>query len=196
MQHHESQKLVLKIIAAGFALSFFLNILALFFPVDMSQNPPHYSRTTLILQSLATSLIIFSSTIMGMKLTEEKRTLPSGGFAMYAIANGIGLVIFFEIRQFTTEEYEKIYDIYTSATALMVPAVLLLLSYNDIPRWLRFLPLLFIVSMIIPLMLYYSGYREYNTMDEISFFGYMLMNFVHLLWGIFIWRQSARIKSE
>ncbi|MBX7109541.1 MAG: hypothetical protein K1X61_12895 [Chitinophagales bacterium] len=189
-------KLVSKITAAGFVLSFLLNCTAPFFPVDMSQNPPYYPKIVLILQSLAVALVIFSSTLMGLKLTEEKKTLAAAGFTMYAIANGISLVIYFEIRQFTIEEYEKVYDIFTSATALIVPSCLLLAFYEDFPRWLSYLPLFSCIFYIAPLVMYYGGSREYSLMDVISFIGYMLLNIAALFWAIYIWKSAGKVSEH
>lgn len=195
MKEHESQQLVLKIIAFGFILSFACNIFSLFFPPDMNQNPPVYQKATLILQALGVAFIIFSSTLLGLKLTEAKKTIAAGGFTMFAIANGVGLVIFFEMRQFTVEEYEKVYDIYTSAVALYLPASILIIFYDDVPKWLRIGPLVFSFFMLVSLVLYYAGYREYNIMDQISFVGYLAMMLVTLFWGIYIWRMASEIKE-
>ncbi len=85
MQHHESMKLVSKITAAGFVLSFLLNCAAPFFPVDMSQNPPYYPKIVLIIQSLAVALVIFSSTLLGLKLTEEKEDI--GGSRVHHVCD-------------------------------------------------------------------------------------------------------------
>jgi hypothetical protein len=162
----------------------------------MTVNPPVYQRPTLIFQSLSTALLIFSCTVFGLKLTEEKQTLAAAGFTMFAIANGIGIVIFFEMRQFSVEEYEKIYDIYSNAVTLMIPSCILIYFYDSFPRWLRIMPLVYCFIMLIVIVMFYCGYTGFNNLDQISFVGYIVMEFAQLIWGIRLWKKAVRLKAE
>ena len=195
MQHHVSQRIVLRIIASGFLLTSILNFASLAFPPDMSQNPPVYPAMTLLLQSFALAILIFASTVYGIRLAEEKMTLAAAGFTMYAIANGIGIVIFFEMRHFTSEEYEKIYEIMGVATMLVVPSCALMGFCTDFPRWIRWAPLGTGLIMLLPTILYYAGDRQFNVLDQISFAGYMLQQIVQIFWAVLLFRMARHVHA-
>ena len=196
MEHHESHRILMRFIAVGFILNFVLIVISLGFTPDMESNPPVYQHPQLILQALATAALVFSSTLIGLKLAEDKQILPAAGFTMLSIASALSIVVYFEFRTFSVEEFEKIYDIYLSYVALLVPTAILLVYYKDVPKWQRFLPIVSVIIQSSSMVVYYSGYEEYNKLDSISFIGYLIFTVLTLLWGIQIWRKSVKQFTE
>ena len=186
----------MRFIAVGFILNFVLIVISLGFAPDMESNPPVYQHPQLILQALATAALVFSSTLIGLKLAEDKQILPAAGFTMLSIASALSIVVYFEFRTFSVEEFEKIYDIYLSYVALLVPTAILLVYYKDVPKWQRFLPIVSVIIQSSSMVVYYSGYEEYNKLDSISFIGYLIFTVLTLLWGIQIWRKSVKQITE
>lgn len=196
MENHESHRILMRFIAIGFILNFVLIVISLGFTPDMESNPPVYQHPQLILQALATAALVFSSTLIGLKLAEDKQILPAAGFTMLSIASALSIVVYFEFRTFSVEEFEKIYDIYLSYVALLVPTAILLVYYKDVPKWQRFLPIVSVIIQSSSMVVYYSGYEKYNKLDSISFIGYLIFTVLTLLWGIQIWRKSVKQITE
>ncbi|MEZ5014400.1 MAG: hypothetical protein R2794_08925, partial [Chitinophagales bacterium] len=144
---------------------------SILFPPDMNSNPPVYQKPALMLQLASTALVIFGSTLLGIQLIEEKKTVPAAGFTMLSIATALSIVIFFEFRQFSSEEYEKIYEIYSGYVALLIPSCLLLMYHRDAPFWVRALLALYTLNQTLVVAMYYLGDRNYSAMDQISFVG-------------------------
>lgn len=175
-------------IAIGFIGSFACMVASLFFPVDFSGELPVYPKAALLLNEACYGLFIFASTLMGIKLADDKRVMPSAGFTMLAIAQGVAFITIFEVQHFTEEEYKKTYEIMTGMLFLFLPAMWLIARYTSFPRWLNWLGLAACVPWVVSSILFQTGPAEFKTIEGVYGAGYLLMETTALCWGIRVLR--------
>ena len=191
MKNIDEQKHIVWAIAIGFIAPVFIQILsALLWPPDFSGDVPHYDPNSLIGSEIAVALMIFGSTLMGIKLADEKRVMPSAGFTMLAIANGVIFVIFFElISQMNEESMAKGYTMLIGATILQLPALFLISFYHKFPRWVNWLAMLSNAPTLTACILFYRGDRNYDKMEFINLSGYLMFAASQVCWGVFVLKE-------
>lgn len=175
-------------IAVGFIGSFVCMIASMCFPIDFSGELPKYPKAALLLNEACYGLFIFGSTLMGIKLADDKRVMPSAGFTMLAIAQGVAFITIFEVQHFSEEEFKKSYEIMTGMLFLFLPAMWLIARYTDFPRWLNWMGLAAVVPWAVAAILFQSHAAELSTIEKVYGVGYVLVELTALCWGIRVLR--------
>ncbi len=181
-------------IAIGFILPTIITILSsILDPPDWSGNIPVYSTLSNLCFETAIALMIFGSTLMGIKLADEKKVMPAAGFTMFAIANGVVFVIFFEMMDAMSEEsFVKTYNILTGYILLELPALILISFYTGFPKWINWIGILSMVPFAVSGGLFLNGYRNFVALDQISMLGFTLLNIAQVSWGILVLKNRRR----
>ena len=202
MKLDEAKKIkhVAWVIAAGFFGSVIAFIASWFFPPDFSTHPPTYDPWMMRLGQMQTALYILGCTGLGLKLAEEKKTLPSIGFTMMAIAQGVIFVLYLISSAPTEDQMHEAYKMFSASLFLLIPSMILIAFYSEFPRWLNILGILSCIPYIIENILY-STYHEFNdTIMNVDGVGLVLTNIVAVSWGILILRnvknEIARMNSS
>src|SRR4030095_715181 len=140
--NHE-RKIAFFIIATFIAHPLFSIISFVIYPPDFSKEFPLYDPDSLMLVAFGNALGIGGLTVLGIKLADEKKILPSAGFTMLGISMGLLLVSLFEITQVVSHEaYEKFYRIQASGNFLYLPSMYLISAYEDFKKWIRYIGLI------------------------------------------------------
>lgn len=184
MESSKEARHIRQTIAFGFIGSFVCMAASFCFPVDFSGEVPVYPKATLLLNEACYGLLIFGCTIMGIKLADDKRVLPSAGFTMLAIAQGVTFITNFEVQHFTEEEFKKGYEIMTGMLFMMLPAMWLIARYTDFPRWLNWLGLITCVPLAVGAIMFQTDAAEFNTIEKVLGLGYVFTELTALCWGI------------
>src|SRR4051812_8192952 len=94
----KQERLIILTIVVGFAVQFLCYAIALlFFPPDFSGEFPVYSQDSNLLVEFGLALNMAGATVMGIKLSDERKLLASAGFTMFAIAIGLSMSSLFEV---------------------------------------------------------------------------------------------------
>jgi hypothetical protein len=184
LEERKKIKHLAQTIAIGFIGSFVAFVISLFFPPDFSTDPPKYSQGGLIFGEISVALFIFGCTLLGLKLTEEKKTLPAGGFTMMAIAQGVLFIIYF-INTESTKSLEEGIKIYCGMAYLLIPAMILIAFYSEFPKWVNMLGLAACIPIIIVYVMFLFSGKYSQTLDGLSFISTILFSITSLIWGIF-----------
>lgn len=183
-------------ISIGFLGSVLAFVLVFLFPPDNSTTPPTYSEASLICIEVSMALYIFGCTVIGLKLAEEKKTLPAAGFTMMAIAQGVVFVLNF-LNLDNTDSYEETYKTYCGSLYLLLPAMVLIAFYSEYPKWVNWLGIGACIPLIIVYVKFMShSYTNFQEIDSISFFSMILFNITALMWGLFEVRNTKKALQE
>ncbi len=182
-------------IAIGFIGSFVAFAISFLFPPDFTKSPAVFQEAALIAQEISMALYIFGCTVLGLKLAEEKKTLPAAGFTMMAIAQGVYFILYFMNLE-NPEKLVEAYNTFCGMMYLLLPAMILISFYSHFPRWVNVLG---IIACIPNLMVYFQFMttKKYSEqLDTFSFFSLILFNITALIWGIFILRNMKNELKE
>jgi hypothetical protein len=173
-QHHAVLSMVIGFTGscAAFALSFL-------FSAD--------GVTNLFLEKISVALYIFACTVHGLKLTEEKKTMPAAGFTMMAISQGVIFTTFFEPNDL--EGYNKAYELFGGGLLLFFPAMLLISFYTEFPKWVNIIGLVSCVPFLVDLILFEQEKHYTPILDEVYTVAQILLEITALSWAFFIWKN-------
>jgi hypothetical protein len=165
----------------------------LLFPPELTRGIPMYSAESIVLIEFGLSFLLLGSTVMGLKLEDEKKILPAAGFTMLAISIGVMMSSLFEITQDTNNQsFEKLYYITVSSNFLYFPAMILIAFYDGFKKWIRILGLISCVPLLIATILFLFHYRIYFVLETIMNCGYLLMGITQCLWAFSVYKNYRR----
>lgn len=179
-------------ILLGFIGSFPVVLIGgILYPPDYSTYPPTYSNNLLLYSEWSSSLLIIASALMAIKLADEREILPAGGFAIFSIAQGLVMVTNYEIfaGNSNLESLETTYQIYVGVSMLSIPAILLISTYSNYPRWLNLVTVISTIPYCTIGLLFLMGSRDFKLFDSIGMFSWVGQSFVFIMWGLIAWRQ-------
>ena len=182
-------------IAIGFIGSFLAFGFSLFFPPDFSTPIPTFPKASMVSQEISLALYILGCTVLGLKLAEEKKTLPSAGFTFLAIAMGINFILYF-INLNNEQSLQDGYKTFCGMMYLLIPAMILIAFYSEFPRWVNWLGLVSLIPYIITYFKFMSNEKYSTDLDRTSFFSVILFNLTALAWGIFTLRNMKKEIAE
>lgn len=159
-------------ISGGLLLSFIFSVAGSFFP------PQSLEQTALFKIDAMFAIMAFSC--LSAKLSSEKFLIPSAGFAVLAISQGMFLA---EIDQADRWNYSS----QVIGVLFMLPAVIMISYYNLIPKWLRITGVLAVVPFILLFIdRYLNGPAHTAVYENIIF---LLYQIVTLCWAWQIWKN-------
>ncbi len=167
-------------------------LILLFFMPDYSTDPPTYSDGLMIVSEFSTAMLICAATLAGIKLADDRQILPSAGFTIFAIAQGIIMVTNFELigKQMNREALEITYQMYVGSNFLFIPSMLLIATYRMFPKWLHYTTLFSGIPYIITNVMFLSGERNIALLDAIATVSWVLQTIVYIMWGIIFYKDS------
>ena len=169
------------------------------YPPDFSKEFPLYDPNSLMLIAFGNALGIGGLTVLGIKLADEKKILPSAGFTMLGISMGLMLVSLFEITQVVSHEaYEKFYRIQASGNFLYLPSMYLISAYDDFKKWIRYVGLISSLILLTATFMFLFGNRDFKTLETISNigFGFMFITFFSWAYNIYLNYKKNKHLSE
>jgi hypothetical protein len=184
-------------IAAAFFLSNLAFLISMFFiPTLGEDGKPLIHPVSATLGEIQTAMLILGCVAMGIKLTEDKKTIPSIGFTMMSIAQGI-IFIIYTISLSSHEALDEVFRIYTSSMYLLIPSMILIAFYSDFPKWLNFMG----VAACIPMMIENIGFAISGHLSQWMMYldgiSQMLFAITAFFWGLRTIRNAKReIKSN
>lgn len=184
-------------IASGFFLSNIAFIATMFFiPTMGSDGKPIVQPIIMTLGEIQTAMLILGCVALGIKLSEEKKTLPSIGFTMMSITQGV-IFITYTVSINSHEGIEEIYRVFMSSMFLLIPSMILIAFYSDFPKWLNILG----VVACIPLLIENIGFAYTGKLSEglinMDGFGQLLFSITAFFWGLRTIKNARKeIKSE
>ena len=172
-QHHAVQTMVI-----GFVISFVAFAVASLLPAG---------EVELFLEKISVAMYLFACTVHGLKLTEEKKTMPAAGFTMMAIAQGIIFTTFFEPDNM--EGNDKAYELFGGGLLLFFPAMLLISFYTEFPRWVNFLGVISCIPFLVDFILFEITRHYTPVLDQVYFVAQLLLEITALTWAYYIWKN-------
>jgi len=177
-------KITFFVVATFIAQPLFSILSALIFPPDFSKEFPIYDPNSLMVIACGNAFGIGGLTVLGIKLADEKKILPSAGFTMLGISMGLMLVSLFEITQVVSlEAYEKFYRIQASGNFLYLPSMYLISAYKDFKKWIRYIGLVSSLVLLTASLIFLFGSRDFKTLEIISNFGFAFMFITFFSWA-------------
>ncbi len=185
MSSINTEKKITYFVAFTFIIQPILSILTIIiFPPDFSKEYPLYNPDSLMLAGLGNSLAIGGLTVLGIKLADEKKVLPSAGFTMLGISMGLMLVSLFEITQVVSHEaYEKFYRIQASGNFLFLPSMYLISFYEDFKKWIRYIGLVSSLILLVSSLIFLFGNRDFKMLEIISNTGFSFLFITYFAWA-------------
>jgi len=200
MQLVENKKRTLHLawtIATGFFLSNLAFILTMFFiPTIGADGKPIVQPITMTLGEIQTAMLILGCVALGIKLSEEKKTMPSIGFTMMSITQSV-IFITYTISLNSHEGLEEVFKVYMSSMFLLIPSMILIAFYSDFPKWLNILGVLACIPLLIENIAYAnSGVLTQNLMN-LDGIGQLLFSITAFFWGLWTIRNAKKeLKSN
>ena len=179
------------LIAGGFFLSVASFACAFFFPVDFSTDPPTFHPMIMVLGQMQTAFYILGCTGLGIKLAEEKKTIPSIGFTMMSIAQGVIFVLYL-ISVNSHEKVEEAFKMFSASLFLLIPSMILIAFYSEFPRWLNIAGILACVPYLVENIIFSFTRHITMTSTMIDLTGNTMFNIVAVCWGIIVLRNAGR----
>ncbi len=185
MAHLKNERKIIFIIVFAFIVQALISILsATIYPPDFSKEFPLYNPNSLMLIAFGNAIGIAGLTVMGVKLTDEKKVLSSAGFTMLGILMGLLLVSLFEITQVVTfEAYEKFYRIQASGNFLYLPSMCLISTHKEFKKWIRYIGLASSVILLISSFILLFDNRNFKMLETISNIGFAFMFITFFCWA-------------
>ena len=194
--NHE-RKIAFFIIATFIAHPLFSIISFVIYPPDFSKEFPLYDPNSLMLVAFGNALGIGGLTVLGIKLADEKKILPSAGFTMLGISMGLLLVSLFEITQVVSHEaYEKFYRIQASGNFLYLPSMYLISAYEDFKKWIRYIGLISSLVLLAASFMFLFGNRDFKTLETISNIGFGFMFITFFSWAYNVYRNYKKNRVQ
>ncbi|MFN8278842.1 MAG: hypothetical protein U0V49_01010 [Saprospiraceae bacterium] len=192
----KKEKQLIRIISWSFYISVLAAVISWFFAPDFSVDPPKINEIGLLLGQLQTSLVILGCTALGIKLTEEKKTLASIGFTMMAITQGVIFVLYVVAPEPSKENLDEVYKLFTATIFLLVPSMSLIAFFSEFPRWVNLLGMVAILPWIGEISLYFASHKLSDTVGMMDFIGQLMMNTTVSSWAYFTWKRSTASSSK
>lgn len=127
---------------------------------------------------------------MAIKLADDRKVMSAAGFTMMAIAQAVLYSTIFEAFGGVTEEAkESASHIQIAGTMLYLPALILISTYAEFPRWLNWSAIIINVPFIIGCAFFIAGYKNDQFSEAIGNISYTAFNFLQIFWGIFVWKR-------
>ncbi len=192
LNQRENRKHVALIILLGYIGNLVFAFLGYaLFPPTYENGLPHYAPGLLYMGEISAALVILATSLMAIKLADEKQVLPSAGFTMMAISQGVFFVTIFEAfgADITHEQLEKAYNIQVGGMVLYMPALFLISFYTYFPRWLRIASIVACIPYFICNGYFMAGYRDFKLIDIIGGIGGITLGTVQILWGVWVWKR-------
>lgn len=179
------------VIAGGFIGSVALFIFGLFFPPELIDGNMKIPPFSIFLGLLQTTLFILGCVAFGVKLAEEKKTLPAIGYTMLSIAYGVMFVIYLTITG-SKETLDEAFRLFSGCMFLIIPSMILIAFYSSFPRWLNIIGVVSVVPYVIENILFvvYNKATEAGMLSDVI--GQFLVNITSLSWGIIILKNAKR----
>ncbi|MFI5134260.1 MAG: hypothetical protein ACHQD9_00275 [Chitinophagales bacterium] len=168
-------------IVIGFSGSCFTYVLA--------QLIPSY-EITLFLEKFSVGLYLFASTVQGLSLTEEKKTMPAAGFTMMAIAQGVIFTTYFEPNNL--EGNTQSYELFDGGLLLFFPAMILISFYHQFPIWVKTLGIISCVPFLIDYIIFEQTKHYTPVLDTVYMVAQIMLETTAVIWSIFIWKNYKR----
>ena len=170
---------------------------AVIYPPDFSKEFPLYDPNSLMLIAFGNALGIAGLTVLGIKLADEKKILPSAGFTMLGISVGLLLVSLFEISQVVSfEAYEKFYRIQASGNFLYLPSMYLISAYEDFKKWIRYIGLVSSTILLTASFMFLFGSRDFKTLEIISNIGFTFMFITFFSWAYNVYVNYKKLHKN
>ena len=182
-------------IAIGFIGSFVAFAISFLFPPDFTKDPPQFQEASMIAQEISLALFIFGCTVIGLKLAEEKKTLPAAGFTMMAIAQGVYFILYFMNLE-NVENLKEGYNTFCGMMYLLLPAMILIALYSQFPRWVNAMGIIACLPYVVVYFMFMTTKKYSTTLDQISFVSLILFNITALIWGIYVLRNMKKELKE
>lgn len=196
MQLKHDRKITFFVVATFIAQPLFSILSAVIYPPDFSKEFPLYNPNSLMFIAFGNALGIGGLTVLGIKLADEKKILPSAGFTMLGISMGLLLVSLFEITQVISHEaYEKFYRIQASGNFLYLPSMYLISAYEDFKKWIRYIGLVSSVILLIASFMFLFGSRNFKTLETISNIGFFFMFITFFSWAYNVYINYKKIQK-
>ena len=197
MNQVQNEKYVTLAIVVGFTAQIFTYLLALLlYPPVYSGDIPVFAPKSLVIISMGLVMFIFGSTVMAIKLADEKNILAAAGFTMLAITIGVWMALLFESSQDgTMETFEKSYYVISCSNFLYLPAMVLIGANDGFKKWVRYLGLISALPFLASSLLFLNDYRNFKVLDEISSGGYGLILFTQVMWATNVYQNYRKKKS-
>lgn len=197
MTHLKHENKITFFVVATFIAQPLLSIVAaIIYPPDFSKEFPLYDPNSIMLIVCGNALGIGGLTVLGIKLADEKKILPSAGFTMLAISVGLMLVSLFEISQVVSHEaYEKFYRIQASGNFLYLPSMYLISAYEDFKKWIRYIGLVSSITLLSASFMFLFGSRDFKTLETISNIGFFIMFITFFSWAYNVYINHKRIQN-
>ena len=178
------------IILIGSIGSFVISMGGFFlFPPTYVGEVPHYPVGLAYASEIGGALVLLATSLMAIRLADERQVLPAAGFTMMAIGQGVFYVTIFEIfGEFTKEGLEKVLNIQIGGFILCIPALFLISFYTYFPRWLRWLTLFASIPYFICNVLIMVGNRNMELLDGFGAVGGVTLGVTQILWGVWMWK--------
>ena len=196
MMHFKHERKITFFVIATFIAQPLFSILSFFmYPPDFSKEFPMYDPNSIMLVAFGNALGIGGLTVLGIKLADEKKVLPSAGFTMLGISMGLMLVSLFEITQVVSEEaYEKFYRIQASGNFLYLPSMYLISAYEDFKKWIRYIGLASSLILLTASFMFLFGNRDFKTLETVSNIGFGFMFITFFSWAFNIYSNYKKNK--
>lgn len=159
------------LISGGLVISFILSLAGSFFPAQSS------AQTWLFKIDALFAISAFAC--LGAKASSEKFDIPSAGFSILAIAQGLFLT---EIDHAGQWNYESA----NIAVLFMIPAVIMISYYFVFPKWLRIGGVLSILPFVILIIVRLTTNITNTSVYENIIF--LIYQAVTLCWAWQIWK--------
>ena len=179
-------------IAAGFFISNLAFIVAMFFVPTMDKDGmPVVAPVAMTLGEIQTAMLILGCVAMGIKLTEDKKTIPSIGFTMMSIAQGV-IFITYTMSIGSHESIEEIYRVFMSSMYLLIPSMILIAFYSDFPRWLNILGVIACIPMLVENIGFAIAGKISLWMMNADGIGQLLFSVTAFFWGLHTVRNARK----
>ena len=178
-------------IVGSLLLAFVINYLAvIIFPPDFSGDFPIYAAEWALMLQIAGAFLIIALTVIAMKAEEEKQILAAAGFTAIAISNGINFMSLLDITHITTfDQFEDQYRLTISSNFLLMPATLLIATYDRFKRWIRYSTAFSMIPYLVVSIMFLVGVRDYHLLERCFIAGVVWLSINWLLWAYNIYHN-------
>jgi hypothetical protein len=179
-------------IAVAFFLSNLAFVMAMFFiPTMGADGKPVVMPITMTLGEIQTAMLILGCVALGIKLSEERKTMPSIGFTMMSITQGV-IFITYTISLSSHEGLEEVFKVYMSSMFLLIPSMILIAFYSDFPKWLNILGVVACVPLLIENIGYAITGELTQSLMNLDGIGQLLFSITAFFWGLRTIRNAKR----
>lgn len=185
MSKPRNEKLIMLTIVVSFIMASLVNILAaVIYPPDFSGEFPIYSADWVMVLQVSGAFLLIALTVIAMKAEEEKQILAAAGFTAIAISFGVSFMSLFDIADIGTfEQYESYYRITVSSNFLLIPATILIASYDRFKMWVRYFSVASVTPILVASVLFLVGVRDYKLLENVVNVGIVLFTLSWVFWA-------------